>query len=86
MQITVTEFKPRPKRPEYTDEELSTAFDKVKNRSDWKGPINRWIKEEDLLITEEAVVHYTGSTVHIVDEKDGKVKIHADGYHRAVGM
>ena len=86
MQITVTEFSPRPKRPEYTDEELRTAFGKVKNSSDWKGPINRWIKEEDLPITENAVSHYTGSTVHIVDEKDGKVKIHADGYHRAVGM
>ena len=66
MQITVTEFKPRPKRPEYTDEELSTAFDKVKNHSDWKGSINRWITEEELSITERSVVHYTGSIVHVV--------------------
>ena len=91
MQITVTAFEPRvgnvrePRR-EYTDQELSTAFTKVKNSSDWKGPINRWIKEEDLSITERSVVHYTGSIVHVVGEKEGKVKIHADGYHRAVGM
>ena len=86
MNITIKAFAPRPKRPEYTDNELRTAFDKVKNKNNWKKPINRWIKESDLFVTEDAVIHYTGSVVNVVDEKEGKVKIHAEGYYNAIGM
>ena len=88
--VEITEFKPikrvGKKREDHTQEELKEAFDKVANKNDWKNPINRWIPKSDLEATEIAVIHFTGSIVHVLDEKEKKVKIRADGYHHAIGM
>jgi len=77
----------------YTDEELHAAFDKVKNKRNWKERVDAVIDEKDLDVTTEAIIYFTGSMPDIVDSWEwprsrrakGKVRIVASGYYEAVG-
>lgn len=74
-------------RPTYTDAELRAAFDKVKNRNNWKMPIRRTIDEADLDVTGEAIIYFAGCMMDAEPHptRPGKWRIYAIGYYAAVG-
>jgi len=89
--VSVKEIAPTNYR-EYSDEELHSAFDRVKNKEHWKLPIRCTIDykdEDDIRLITESVIHFTGSVPHIdiYQLKSGKkrVKVNAVGYYYAVG-
>jgi hypothetical protein len=82
--ITFTEVPKVAKRPEYTQQELSAAFQKVQDRKNWKNRVNAVITQ--------AVIHFTGSVPSFTEvdtpwRKDGKQRYHvtAVGYYAAIG-
>lgn len=69
--------------------ELCAAFDRVKDATRWKNPINATIPElnkEEELIMGSAITFYTGSvaTFTALDENNF-VQVKADGYYVAIG-
>ena len=94
MTITFVHIKdvtPRSTRV-YLQEELHSAFDRVKNKEHWKLPIQCSIDykdQEDINLITEAVVHFTGSVPQfdVYQLKSGKkrVRIFAVGYYYAIG-
>lgn len=69
----------------YTDAELHRAFDMVKNRTNWKEPINAVIAESDLDIVTEAVIYFTGCLIDVWPYKEGRVRVTAAGYYAQIG-
>jgi hypothetical protein len=63
----------------YTPEELDAAFDKVKNPTHWKDPIEAVIDDADIAIVTAAIIHFTGTVPEFFHEK-GKTYVAADGY------
>ncbi len=45
----------------YTQEQLSTAFDGVRNADHWKGPIDALVPEDELTVTVLAIIFYTAT-------------------------
>jgi chromosome condensin MukBEF MukE localization factor len=79
---------PRAERPEYTQEQLQAAFNKVANSKNWKNRINRIVtvaddSERDLIA--RAVIHFTGSVADFIELGDNKYRVIADGYYAAIG-
>jgi len=65
----------------YTVDQLEEAFKRIQNPQDWKAPISATIDQRDFDLMFEAVVHYTATTLEIVqDFGNGKVKVHSIGY------
>ena len=63
--------------------ELSKAFDQVKNREDWKGPIAAVIKAENYALYAAAVEFYTATPLVIQESSNvaaGSVYVKAEGY------
>jgi hypothetical protein len=71
----------------HTEKALHEAFDKVKNRSNWKMPISRRVKrDENLFLIADAVIFFTGSVPEWIEEgRADKIRIVASGYYAAVG-
>lgn len=69
--------------------ELQEAFRKVSNKEHWKYPVRCTLpaetSEHDVLMIEEAVAFFTGSIAICHRFKNGKVRVTADGYFRAIG-
>ena len=75
-------------RRQPTQEELSAAFDLVKDKERWKNPIDTTLDscdEEKQRLIEDAIIHFTGSVADVTRLKDGKVRFCADGYYIAIG-
>lgn len=93
--ITFTDVPKVAKRPEYTQQELSAAFQKVQNRRNWKDRVNAVItieNDEEIRLITQAVIHFTGSVPSFTEvdtpwRKDGKQRYHvtAVGYYEAIG-
>jgi hypothetical protein len=67
--------------PTYSHEELHAAFQKVKNPTDWKAPINAVIDEKDMDIVEQAIVYITATSGTFTrGKKKGTLRVRADGY------
>ena len=69
----------------YTTEQLKEAFDKVKDKTDWKNPIKAVIeKTEDMSLIQEAIMYYTATLADFTKLKKGpnagKILVTADGY------
>lgn len=79
--------------PRFSDEELSAAFDLVKNKRHWKEPIRCTIRVSDdpevaqrqLWLIEDAVVHFTGGTAEVQRVNANTYKIRAAGYYAVMG-
>jgi hypothetical protein len=88
--LIIKEYKPRNTvRREYTQQELSAAFQRVQNRKNWKNRVNAVItieNDEEMRLITQAVIHFTGSVPSFV-EVDGKQRhrVTADGYYEAIG-
>ena len=88
--LIIKEYKPRNiVRREYTQQELSAAFQRVQNRRNWKNRVNAVItieNDEEMRLITHAVIHFTGSVPSFV-EVDGKqrYRVTADGYYEAIG-
>lgn len=82
---------------EVTQNQLSKIFDKVKNKENWKYPIDATIKMslDEQVILEYAIIHFTGSVPVFTVKKGTKIprdntlayefRVRADGYYIAVG-
>lgn len=71
-----------------TQKQMDRAFKSVRNKDDWKNPINTTIKDpgfDKLRVIEQAITHFTGSLAEVTDLGNGKVRIEADGYYARIG-
>ena len=67
----------------YTHEEMSRAFDNVKDQKHWKNPINSCVRAEDVEVTMEAIVFFTATEATLGENlNNGWYKISAPGYYR----
>jgi len=71
----------------YTRAQLKAAFDIVKNRENWKYPIDTDIpSDSDFDMIEAAVIFFTGSVPFTADsDQDGMTRIMAAGYYTSIG-
>jgi hypothetical protein len=65
--------------------ERQAAFDKIKPADNWKMPVDAWIDVADFEQCNRACIHFTGSTLDIIDRSGGRVRVVADGYYIAIG-
>jgi hypothetical protein len=79
--------KPKVESTAPTQEQLSAAFDLVKDKSNWKMPINAKVPAtENIDLIESAIVHFTSSIPSISIVSGGKFfRIKAAGYYKTVG-
>ena len=90
MFATITEFQPRAKvqAQQYTQEQLSAAFDRVANSKNWKNRINSVITiadDAERQLIAKAVIHFTGSVADFVEQGNNKYRVIADGYYASIG-
>jgi len=67
---------------------LWAAFDRVRDTSNWKMPINALIEvkdAEELALIDRAITHFTGSVPTVKRRKDGRYRIRAAGYYMTIG-
>ena len=80
--------KTKPVYKDFTHPVLSTAFDSVANKDNWKLAIDhtfgRELSEFERRAIEAAVVFFTGS-VATVAYSGGKTRVRAKGYYEAIG-
>lgn len=70
----------------YTREELSAAFDLVKNRAGWKLPVNVLLPPDaDRKLITAAVIFFAGCVPEFITEPGGDLTVTAVGYYAAVG-
>lgn len=69
----------------YTQQQLSDAFDLVKNRENWKLPINALVPSDaDKRLIEAACIYFAGSPCEFI--KQGKrLRVVAAGYYACIG-
>lgn len=74
-------------RREYTQDELTAAFDRVCNTKNWKMPINKVVKltDKELDLVYAAVIHFTGSVPMISQRTRDTYHVTAAGYYVAIG-
>jgi len=71
-----------------SQKEMADAFALVRNKENWKMPINTTLKTCDdamVRLIESAVLYYTGSRCEVTRKDDGKVNFKASGYYIAIG-
>jgi len=90
--VDVSEFKPRAKRAELTQEQKQEWFNRVKNQTNWKYPIKRVLELKDEDQIEDVVDSITwfvgGMTdVEVIAHYPTciKVRIHNRGYYNNIG-
>jgi hypothetical protein len=85
--------RPGPKRDDltfgYTPEQLRDAFDRVKNRANWKLPIARafpeGISEAERKVIDAAITFHTGSIAEWTETENGLWFVAATGYYAEIG-
>ncbi len=79
--------KPTKRAPKYTQQQLSDAFDLVKNKKDWKEAIKQTVKNIDAdkaTLIVDAVLHFTGSECYADQIAPNTYKFTANGYYAAM--
>lgn len=70
----------------YTQEQLHEAFDLVKDRDNWKMPVDTVIPYgSDTDVITSAVIHFTGSVPSFITLNDGSLRVYAAGYYACIG-
>ncbi len=70
----------------YTLDQLSEAFDTVKNPENWKYPIDAVVpKDANLDLIGRAVTWFAGCIIEYGTLPDGRIRVYADGYYNSVG-
>lgn len=66
----------------FTVEQLSEAFDAVKNEEHWKNPVDAIVAAEMRGVLEKAIPWYTGTEASFEDDaEDGYLRVTALGYY-----
>ena len=69
----------------YTDDELRVAFALVKNRENWKLPVDAIVPvDTDLRVVDAAVCYFTGGGIDQQPVRDGW-RVTAAGYYACIG-
>lgn len=73
-----------------TRRELSEAFDLVKDRENWKNPIDcvldeSAITDEVQALISEAVNFFAGCEAHFIPRGNGRINVQAKGYYLSLG-
>lgn len=86
---TVTVTNETPVLDGYTQAQLKAAFDKVKNKRNWKNPIDALVDpSEDMRAINAAIVHFTGSPsdyVKVLRKGKEMLRVRAAGYYACIG-
>lgn len=73
----------------YTEDQLSIAFDAVKDDRNWKNPIKMRVAANVRLITRDqiarAIDFYAGGGATFTDYEDGSYLVEAPGYYEVIG-
>lgn len=67
---------------------MKLHFDKVKNKDNWKDPIDSIVTVEssdELNAIIDAVSYFTGSVADVIKIKENTFHVLADGYYLSVG-
>jgi hypothetical protein len=65
----------------YTQDQLETAFNAVKNKDQWKGPIEAKVTANELALAYWSIVFYTATNPEVsYDEDTGEFHITSEGY------
>jgi hypothetical protein len=70
---------------EHSRLELHAAFDLIKDKTNFKNPINSQVLKKDYEISNEACIFFTGSSLDIIGENDTHYQVEAVGYYAAIG-
>jgi hypothetical protein len=65
--------------------ELQAAFTLVADRAHWKNPVSAQVRNIDVDLIRDAVVHFTGSVPWFRDIGDGSIMVTAAGYYNTIG-
>ena len=82
LQLT-TEMPAPTKR--LSQEELENYFEDICNKHNWKEEIQALIPKEEYNNYAQAVAHFTGSELDIVQKDDTRYLVYATGYYRTIG-
>lgn len=72
-----------PQQREYTPNELRAAFDHVKNKENWKYPIDAEIDEKDMPLIDAAIAFMAYGFAEFETLGNGRVRVKAPGYYGA---
>ena len=64
----------------YTQDQLSEAFDAVRDQDDWRAPICVEVQGDEVIIVIEAIKHFTGTISDVTQLRDGIVEVRSVGY------
>ncbi len=78
-------YDPRPTTG-YRMDQLATAFDRVRDPHDWRGPIHAVIPVEDRLLVEQAVRWFTNTLPHFrtVPEAQDRLLVTSAGHRNGL--
>lgn len=79
---TVSEHESLIELDAYSHEELSAAFDLIKNQNDWRAPIAAAINADQLKVCANACVYFTATYLEVVEDDGGLLFVEADGYRK----
>ncbi len=64
----------------FEQSDLEEAFDAVRDRDDWRAPIQAEIQQSEVLIVCAAITHFTGTVAELTNLADGLVEVRSVGY------
>jgi hypothetical protein len=67
---------------QFTQEQLETAFAKVRDANDWRAPINAIVSAEDLTVCFSAIEYFTATRATAERLYGDTYRLTADGYRR----
>ena len=69
-----------------TIQQLHDAFDKVKNVTNWKLPVDEYVpNDQNVWLIKEAVAWFTGSYPTVTEVSGRTVRVQAPGYYNVIG-
>lgn len=82
--LQLTTERPRPTK-RLDQEELENYFEKICNKRNWKEEINALIPKDEYNNYAQAVAHFTGSELEILQKDDQQYLVYASGYYLTIG-
>ena len=82
LQLTTEMPKPT---IQLSQEDLENYFDKICNKVNWKEEIYAIIPSKEYNNYAQAVAHFTGSELEIIERTDDQYLVYASGYYYNIG-
>lgn len=64
----------------FTQKQLEEAFSKIRPEDDWRDPIYSVIHKDDYMIMKAACLHFTATSLNIVNQNGDMLTVEAVGY------